>query len=190
MVDRLKTTMSSKDELTKEIDKRIVVEERLRHLSTIDELTQLYNRRAFNDYLEKFTIQSEKLNEPLSILMLDIDYFKKINDKYGHNTGDELLRNLAKILLSNTRSDDIVSRWGGEEFIILMPNIDKENVFKIAERLRITIEETRLIKDIQITVSIGITEFKKMDSIEQLIGRVDEAQYMAKAKGRNNVQVI
>jgi len=191
MVEKLNQTMASKNELTKEVTKRKKIEEELKHLSTVDELTQLYNRRAFNDYLSKFIEHSKLYNKPLSVAMIDIDYFKKINDSYGHHVGDKVLIELSSILSKNIRkNNDILSRWGGEEFIILMPNIYVKEASDFAERLRKTIEDTKFANDIYLTVSIGVSELKDTDALDDLIRRVDDAQYKAKSNGRNNVQVI
>ncbi|NMA94530.1 MAG: diguanylate cyclase [Clostridiales bacterium] len=190
MMDRLKETMASKVELTEEIRKRIKAEEKLKYLSTVDELTKLYNRRAFNNYLDKLIDYSKCYGEPLSIAMIDIDYFKKVNDSYGHDIGDRVLIKLSEVLSKNIRKVDILSRWGGEEFIILMPKITVEEAYKMAERLRGIIESTKFPNDIRITISVGVTELKNTDTFDDIINRVDEAQYKAKNEGRNNVQIL
>lgn len=122
--------------------------------------------------------------------MIDIDYFKKINDSYGHDVGDEVLIKLSKVLLENIRKVDILARWGGEEFAILMPKINAGEAYKMLEKLRKTIEGTRLINDISITISVGVTELKNTDTFDDLVKRTDEALYKAKNSGRNNVQVL
>lgn len=190
MLDNLKETMASKEELSMEINKRMQVEEKLRYLSTIDELTQLYNRRAFNDYLDKYIHHSRNFNELFSLVMIDIDHYKRINDQYGHNIGDRILIKLSKILSENIRKVDILSRWGGEEFMILMPSIGVKEAYIAAERLRSIVEDTELERGIHITISVGATEFNDTDSFNDLIKRVDDAQYKAKGNGRNNVQIL
>lgn len=190
MLDRLKETMASRAELTEEINRRIKVEEKLKYLSTIDELTKVYNRRAFNDYMCKMIDFSKSYGEPLSIAMLDIDHYKEINDSYGHDVGDEVLKKLSKILLRNIRKVDILARWGGEEFAILMPKNNAEEAYRTLERLRKTIESTVLMNDIRITISVGVAELKNTDAANDLVRRADEALYKAKNNGRNNVQVL
>ncbi len=160
------------------------------YFSTVDELTKVYNRRALNDYLEKLIDYSKCYGEPLSIAMVDIDYFKGINDSYGHDVGDEVLIKLSEILLRNIRKVDILARWGGEEFTILMPKINVEEAYKMLETLRKTIENTRVINDMRVTISVGVTELKNTDTFDDLIRRADEVLYKAKNNGRNNVQVL
>ncbi|NLJ66568.1 MAG: GGDEF domain-containing protein, partial [Clostridiales bacterium] len=128
--------------------------------------------------------------EPLSIAMLDIDHYKEINDSYGHDVGDEVLKKLSKTLLRNIRKVDILARWGGEEFAILMPKNNAEEAYKMLERLRMIIENTQFINDIRITISAGVAELKDSDISDDLVRRADEALYKAKNNGRNNVQVL
>ena len=190
MIVRLNRMMVSRMELMEEIDRRIEAEKKLQRLSATDELTQLYNRRAFNSYGDRVINYSKRHDEMLSIVMIDIDYFKRVNDKYGHNVGDMVLIRLADILSQNVRENDILYRWGGEEFIILMPDTEVEEAHKIAERLRRIVAETRFTQDIHITISIGVTQLGDMDIFDKLIERVDKALYKAKESGRNNVQAL
>jgi diguanylate cyclase (GGDEF)-like protein len=190
MIDNINRTMASKAELSEEIEKRKIIEAKLMHLSTVDELTGLYNRRAFNDYLEKFKLHSIRYDEPLLAIMIDIDYFKNINDTYGHSVGDEVLKKLSEVLTDNVRDADVLARWGGEEFIILSPSLKLEAGYPFAERLREIIEKTVFSQDISLTVSIGITQLEKNDSNDDFLSRVDNAQYNAKAEGRNNTQML
>lgn len=122
--------------------------------------------------------------------MLDIDHFKKVNDTYGHSIGDEVLIQLSRILSKSIRKVDILFRWGGEEFLILMPNIEGEEAYKAAERLRKTIQDARFVKDIPIRASFGVTQLQDADTLDALVKRADKAQYKAKASGRNNVQLL
>ena len=190
MLTNIKETTASKEELTNEISKREIVEKELIHLSTVDELTTLYNRRAFNDYLKKFKEQSIRYNQPLSIAMIDIDYFKKINDSYGHSTGDQILISLTDMMLKTIRESDILSRWGGDEFLLLMPNIRAKEAHNVLERIRDMVEKKNFTNGIKLTISIGISQIKDSDTLDELIDRADAAQYKAKANGRNNVQVL
>lgn len=161
--------------------------------SKTDYMTGLNNRRQImNIYynLKKHTLKEASL---LSVIMIDIDYFKKINDNYGHEAGDKVLKNISDLLLENTRDKDHVGRFGGEEFLILMPECDKENAFRIAERIRIIIEKTPISIDnkgttVNVTISVGISCLdSKKDVDNDTINEADKALYLAKDKGRNQV---
>ncbi len=190
MVLSLRETMASRDELTAEIEKRREIEEELKVLSTVDELTQLYNRRAFNDFLAQMIVQAQRYNEPLSIAMLDFDHFKKINDRLGHTVGDSVLKQLAEIIQANIRASDVLARWGGEEFILLMPKITLADAARVMDRLRLIVADEEFVGGSTVTISVGVTELRPGDGFDDLLKRVDEAQYRAKASGRNNVQTI
>ena len=167
------------------------MQEELKELSHRDYLTNLYNRRYFNAFSKKFLNKSKQEYEPMSIIMLDIDYFKNINDTYGHAVGDEVIKLLASLLKDNTRENDTVFRLGGEEFAILLPSIGKMKASEIAEELRMIIENKNFIiadeKDIQFTVSLGIAciNFEKDTDILESLDRADKALYQAKIEGRN-----
>ncbi len=190
MVLSLRETMASRDELTAEIEKRREIEEELKVLSTVDELTQLYNRRAFNDFLAQMIVQAQRYNEPLSIAMLDFDHFKKINDRLGHTVGDSVLKQLAEIIQANICASDVLARWGGEEFILLMPKITLADAARVMDRLRLIVADEEFVGGSTVTISVGVTELRPGDGFDDLLKRVDEAQYRAKASGRNNVQTI
>lgn len=190
MVLSLRETMASRDELTAEIEKRREIEEELKVLSTVDELTQLYNRRAFNDFLAQMIVQAQRYNEPLSIAMRDFDHFKKINDRLGHTVGDSVLKQLAEIIQANIRASDVLARWGGEEFILLMPKITLADAARVMDRLRLIVADEEFVGGSTVTISVGVTELRPGDGFDDLLKRVDEAQYRAKASGRNNVQTI
>jgi diguanylate cyclase (GGDEF)-like protein len=155
-----------------------------------DGLTQLLNRQGFNPAFDKVLKKASVENKPVACLMLDIDYFKKINDSYGHANGDMVLQNLAKILDDTLRKEDIVGRIGGEEFAVILPGIDKNNALIIAERIRKRVEEISLAiidgKIINYTVSIGIADNSSCDIIqEKLLHMADIALYKAKETSRN-----
>lgn len=190
MVLSLRETMASRDELTAEIEKRREIEEELKVLSTVDELTQLYNRRAFNDFLAQMIVQAQRYNEPLSIAMLDFDHFKKINDRLGHTVGDSVLKQLSEIIQANICASDVLARWGGEEFILLMPKITLADAARVMDRLRLIVADEEFVGGSTVTISVGVTELRPGDGFDDLLKRVDEAQYRAKASGRNNVQTI
>jgi diguanylate cyclase (GGDEF)-like protein len=125
--------------------------------------------------------------------MIDLDYFKKINDQYGHEAGDKVLKKISVLLLENTRDDDYVGRFGGEEFIILMPNCDEEKAFGLAERIRTIIEKTPIVIDkaglsVNVTISVGIScLYPEGNNDSDTISEADKALYSAKDKGRNLV---
>ncbi len=177
----------SRDGLVKEILNRKEIEKELELISLTDELTGIYNRRAFNDFMHKNISRAKRHLEPLSILMLDIDHFKQVNDLYGHDMGDEVLTIFAHLVQDHLREEDIFARWGGEEFIILLPQTSSSEALKLAERIRKNISEYHFSEIDSVTVSIGHTEFHVDDSFDILLKRVDEALYQAKNAGRNNV---
>jgi diguanylate cyclase len=159
--------------------------------STIDGLTRLNNYRKFDDIFNNLIRISETKNEQLSLLYIDIDFFKKINDKYGHPEGDKVLVQLATILKECTRSFDIVSRNGGEEFTVLLLDCSFVKVNEIAENMRARVENHSFqltIHNVHVTVSIGISSFQDTTKdANQLIDDADKALYEAKKTGRNKV---
>ncbi len=169
-------------------------QEELERLANIDSLTGLLNRRAilyqFNEYIR----YTRRYNEELSLSMLDIDHFKTVNDIYGHLIGDDVLEKVAGIVMQNIRNTDKVGRYGGEEFIIVLPKTGLSPALKLAERIRRKIESFK-IKDSQgeifrVTASQGIAGYKPGDDEYSLISRADKALYQAKEKGRNRIEVI
>jgi diguanylate cyclase (GGDEF)-like protein len=161
----------------------------LKYKANHDHLTGLYNRQYFNEILSSEINRALRYNHTFSLVMLDIDFFKNINDTYGHDIGDEVLKNLSKIVKHHLRETDTLSRWGGEEFVILLSETDIENSKSKIDVLREKIENTSLSDSINdtITVSFGITEFQSDDSKDILLKRVDVALYEAKNTGRNKV---
>lgn len=162
--------------------------------ATTDSLTKLKNRRAFFENGTKAVALARRYVSDLSVLLLDIDYFKKINDTYGHAVGDEALIMVAQILIEMSRTEDTVARIGGEEFALLLPDTNRLGTAVLAERIRSAIEREQFItgdKIVPITVSIGIATFgvDPADSIDQLLGVADNRLYMAKNAGRNRICV-
>ncbi|MCX7796014.1 MAG: diguanylate cyclase [bacterium] len=160
-------------------------------LAITDPLTGLFNRRFLEEKLGNELIRAKAYNSYLSIVMADIDHFKRINDTYGHSVGDGVLKMLAVILKSNIRTEDIVARYGGEEFVILLHNASKYDAFRVSERIRLEVEETSFLEigvPEKITVSFGISSFPE-DGEEpiELIKKADQALYQAKSQGRNRV---
>ena len=158
-----------------------------------DPLTKAYNRLYFSSRLKEEIERAKRYNHPLSLILLDIDFFKKINDTYGHDVGDLVLKTISQIILENIRKSDLFARIGGEEFAILLPDTSKDKAILVAEKLRETIEKTPIIlpngKQIKVTISLGVTSLKKDDDESSFIKRADEALYDAKKSGRNIVKV-
>lgn len=163
--------------------------------ATIDALTNLNNRRQFELRLNQEIATAKRQNNPLCAMMIDIDFFKKVNDTYGHASGDAVLRGVASIIKQVLRESDIPSRYGGEEFAILLPYTKIEEAMIVGERLRSTVENTPITLDsenidsesINVTISMGIAEFNPTETGEELFARADKALYDAKERGRNRV---
>lgn len=157
-------------------------------LSLIDDLTQIANRRRINELCETEFKRAQRYQTPFSIILFDIDHFKKINDNYGHLTGDIVLKTLATFVTKKIRGTETVGRWGGEEFIIILPQVGIEGATLVAKKLREQISKIKF-PDLNesVTCSFGIAEFKKSDTLDTLIERSDNALYQAKEKGRNQV---
>lgn len=161
---------------------------RLRANSITDSLTGILNRRRFGELAEREYLRAIRYIHPLSIIMVDIDHFKAVNDTYGHQCGDEVLKEIVARIDPSIRQQDIFGRWGGEEFLLLLPETDVESAVRVAEKIRKTVSKAPFQKTISITVSLGVTCLKPEDQhFEKLIGRVDDALYCAKAQGRNQV---
>jgi diguanylate cyclase len=167
---------------------------RLKEESAKDFLTGLNNVRRFDSIYNRLLDSAKEKNEKLSILMVDIDHFKKVNDTYGHPAGDAVLKQLGEVMMNSSRSIDVVSRMGGEEFSIILPECSSEQAYSIGERIRNSVQDNSFIlpdgKEIKITVSIGSTSYPEtVSDIEQLVKEADKALYKAKQTGRNKVCV-
>ena len=159
---------------------------KLEHAAHFDNLTQVYNRNMLHVLLDKKIFNYQGKREAFVLTMIDIDYFKKVNDTYGHLVGDDVLKGIAAVIKKHIRDEDIFARWGGEEFILIL-NVNIQKGIQIANELRKKIEEADFKEAKKVTCSFGITEFKENDTINNLIKRADEALYEAKAGGRNRV---
>lgn len=167
--------------------------EELERLANFDSLTGLYNRQAILGKLRELVNRTKRYKEAFSLSMLDIDHFKKVNDRYGHLTGDEVLEKIATLIRRNIRNTDVAGRYGGEEFIIILPQADLSSALVVAERIRVVIENAEM-KDsagdvFAITVSQGLSGWEPGKDVHSLISRADEALYTAKENGRNRVEI-
>ena len=162
----------------------------LERQATIDALTGVYNRAKFNSLLLSEISRVRRYSEPLSLIMFDIDNFKSVNDSFGHQEGDVVLKGVAGLVASHVREQDLFARWGGEEFMTLALESDLEGAKILAAKLRKAIEEADFGLVGTVTCSFGVTEFKKEDSVESFIKRADDALYKAKEGGRNRVEVL
>ena len=156
-------------------------------VSLIDHLTQVYNKRYYDEILEKEVSSASRYGYNISLLMLDIDHFKDVNDNFGHQVGDNILKEFAYLLLLNTRKSDIISRIGGEEFTIIVSNDTEESACAFARKLRKEIAHYSFGSVGNVTASIGISSFIEGDTPQTLFKRVDDAMYKAKHNGRNQV---
>lgn len=166
---------------------------KLKEIANVDLLTDLYNRRYLDFQLENWIKEAKSFDLGFALLFFDIDYFKNINDAYGHNIGDEILKVISNTLKSNLRPGDIVGRWGGEEFIAMIKTNDNDFLFNLAQRLRRLCQNSSYkLKDklLSVSVSIGATFYHKSDSGQSLIARADQAMYQSKQTGRNKVTII
>ena len=170
----------------------------LEHIASTDPLTRLYNRRVFLMWCERELSRSQRNGNPFSVLMIDLDHFKQINDTFGHQTGDLALCTAVERMQDSIRGIDVLGRWGGEEFAAVLPNASLDAAFVVAERVRAnvesillpaqTIREERKIPMIRLTVSVGVATYSGPDdSIQAMLHRADASLYQAKAAGRNRV---
>lgn len=166
----------------------------LEKLSLIDDLTQIPNRRALVEQFDRQVSIHQRKKRPLAVILIDIDHFKRVNDTHGHQCGDEVLRTLARILMESLRGYDIVGRYGGEEFLVVLPETSRDQAILVAERLRAKVAQTcfpwKKIT-LQVTVSLGLAVKKEQEKIgcDDLFKVADECLYRAKEHGRNKVVV-
>lgn len=159
----------------------------LKRISTIDKLTEVYLRSYFEDMFSRVLQRAKTNTDPVSVVMLDIDKFKNINDTYGHRKGDEILFRMCQVIKHTIRETDLIGRYGGEEFILVFPNTSKNNALVICEKIRHAVENTQFLKDDKpVTISLGISSYPDLGLVEEeLIEKADQALYASKNNGRN-----
>lgn len=166
---------------------------KVRKLAITDSLTSLYNRRYFETVLEKEFRKVVRYEFPMALIMMDIDHFKQVNDRFGHPAGDAVLISISDILIKALRDVDVVARWGGEEFVALMPQTNKDQSLRVAERIRKAVQDCHFpeIKDDRVTISLGVVSSAdtRMESTGEILSLADRTLYEAKKAGRNRVKV-
>lgn len=175
-----------------DISQRKAMELELELLATRDALTGLNTRRELEQQFHEELARARRYERPLSLLWIDVDHFKLINDRFGHQVGDEVLRELSQRLQSGIRNIDYAARYGGEELAIILPELDEVKAIEMAERLRQMVEETQMVIDgpdeVAVTISVGVAAFPTHGTTpEHLFRAADQAMYRAKQKGRNQV---
>lgn len=158
-------------------------------MAVTDGLTGLYNHRFIFERLEEEIAKVARYGRPLSIIMLDIDNFKQVNDTFGHRAGDEVILSVAHAIMASLRKTDVAGRYGGEEFLVLLPETDLKAAHIVAEKIRNTVALLQFeTKDLAVTISAGVAEAEKGESFEALINRADAKLYTAKRNGKNRVE--
>ncbi len=179
--------------IRREYEKRLMAEgeaQEMSRLAITDALTQIMNRRGITVGLLDAMAQADRYNTPLTIAMIDIDHFKQVNDTHGHEAGDKVLKDTAAILSEALRMPDKVGRYGGEEFLIMLPHTTLAQGRKIADRIRVSVGKWEFdigTKKIKLTVSIGVIQYKAGEDLERFLSQADKALYEAKTGGRNQV---
>ncbi|MHC1720909.1 MAG: GGDEF domain-containing protein [Clostridiaceae bacterium] len=167
--------------------KQYIYSQELLHLSNTDPLTGVYNRAKLNDELDKLIELSKRYKTPFSFVIFDFDNFKNINDNYGHLTGDEVLKETIKIIVKSIRKNDILARWGGEEFVLLLPNTTREQSIEMTKRLKCVIANNSFGNLESITCSFGLASYEESDTSDTLMTRADKFLYKAKSEGKNKI---
>lgn len=185
-IEKMQKSLDQLQRTNQELQKNLA---ELSRLASTDKLTGAWNRRRLEEALLNEMDRLKRYNHPLSMLILDIDFFKKVNDDHGYTVGDQVLVTLAKVVRSTLRTTDSLTRLGGEEFVVLCPNATLSTVATLAERLRLCVAKANFPGVKHVTVSIGVAQFMVGEIWEDLFKRADRALYLAKAYGRNQVQI-
>jgi diguanylate cyclase (GGDEF)-like protein len=182
--------LKNSNDLLRQYSEELQIEKkRLEEITITDELTQIYNRRYLFNRLPEEINRSIRYHNPLSVAMIDIDFFKKINDIFGHQKGDEVLHGIAQKSVKLLRKIDIVGRYGGEEFLVIMPETSQSNAYSVIKRVLREIEKLKWKPDaLKTTISAGLTQYKENESMDDFLKRSDELLYKAKNNGRNRIE--
>lgn len=172
----------------RDINERKRTELELQHRATHDALTGIYNRDHLYQQLVEAEARFRRYAAPFSLILMDVDHFKAVNDRHGHTVGDRVLKTLVQRIQDSLRESDVLGRWGGEEFLVLAPETDAGGALELAERIRLAVADTRFPDAGHITVSLGVAACRRGASIDTLIVEADRAMYLAKEQGRNQVQ--
>ena len=169
----------------------LAAERALQHLASTDALTGLLNRRTMEELIQQETTRADRYTHDISLVLLDVDHFKSINDDYSHAAGDEVLQNIALRLRSALRTQDLLARWGGEEFLVMLPETGAVAAHAAAERLRLAIAETSIGTQygaLSCTITLGVCSIRAGETLHQALARADVALYQGKATGRNRTE--
>lgn len=194
----MKENRRTQEELHETLEKKVAERTRqledaqieLKHLASTDPLTQIANRVLLDRVLDEEFRRSMNEHTPLAVMLIDLDYFKNVNDTYGHQVGDYVLVEAAKIFKANVRDSDVVGRWGGEEFLVICPATSLDEALQLAEKIRVTLADFNFNDVGKRTASFGVAFQLPGDTLHSMISRCDEALYVAKEKGRNRVEFI
>lgn len=190
--DRTRELKEANMQLLHEVEERKKVQEALAEAARTDPLTGLLNRRAMTEQMEYQVARVRRHEQPFCLLLLDLDHFKQVNDSFGHAEGDRVLREMAQLLRLSVRQEDLVARWGGEEFLLLLPDTSISGGRILAEKIKDLLQEqefTAKDRTFKVTVSIGLTSYGPRQDLDECISRADDALYRAKGEGRNTVVV-
>ncbi|MEW8448471.1 MAG: GGDEF domain-containing protein [Candidatus Thiodiazotropha sp.] len=166
------------------------MEKQLQYIAETDRLTQIYNRTKFDEELKNQIAWASLTNNHFGLIMLDLDHFKEVNDNFGHDAGDAVLKKTVELLHTRIRKSDILARWGGEEFMIIAPDIDQSDLLSMIESLRSSIEKIEHEGVGRVTASFGASIITHNDNIQSLLKRVDMALYRSKHGGRNRCTIL
>jgi len=169
-----------------------VYHEEIYRMMITDGLTGIANRRKLDEALENEFLRAKRYGRPLSIAILDADHFKKVNDNHGHIVGDFVLKKLATLFQQNIRREELLGRYGGEEFVVVMPEVDSSGAFQLAEKLRKTVETTMFKSgetELPVTISVGVATLGEESSVKDFLDTADQALYRSKEEGRNRVTI-
>lgn len=176
--------------ISRDITEKVKIRKKIIELAETDKLTKLYNRVKLDAALEQELYQAKKNATTFGLIMIDIDHFKLINDRFGHMAGDAVLVELAKLFKAMIRSTDLIGRWGGEEFLVILPDTDEFGAMELAEKIRKRVSENHFLEQERLTISLGVSVFRDDNNVDSIIYRADQALYQAKKNGKNQVHLM